>query len=193
MNILDIIVLIVLILLVLRGIWKGFVRQIIGIAGAVAAFIIAIKFSGILAAKYLTGFQPTTGYIIAFLGIFLACIIVASLLAALIGKFMSAVGLGYLNRIGGGLLGGAKACFIIAAVVLILVAYLPPKSNLLEESRTLKYILPMTDLLSHGAPHSIKSRYDKNTHKKKHFLNELWIEQQSHSTQICLLLFSNCK
>jgi membrane protein required for colicin V production len=193
MNILDIVVLIIIILLVLRGLWKGLIRQIMGIIGAVVAFIIAIKFSGILAAKYFTGFQPTTGYLIAFLVIFLACMIAESLLAALIGKFTTAVGLSYLNRIGGGLLGGAKGCFVMAAVILILVAYLPPKSNLLVESKTLKYILPMTDVLSHLAPHSIRTRYNKNVQKKERILNKLWIEHQHGSAQMGLAFMDRLK
>jgi membrane protein required for colicin V production len=167
MNILDIVIIAVVALLVLRGFWKGLIRQILGIAGAIAAFIVAIKFSGTMAAKFLTGFQPTTGYIVMFLAIFVACMIVVSLLAALIGKLMSAVGLGFFNRLSGAILGGAKGYFIVAAVVLVLVAFLPPKSGLLTESKTVKFVYPMADIISRFAPLSVGSKYGHNRNSKE--------------------------
>jgi membrane protein required for colicin V production len=168
MNLLDIVIIIVVVLLVFRGLWKGLVRQVLGIIGAVVAFIIAVKFSGLLAAKYLAGFQPSIGHIIMFLGIFLGCMVAVSLLAALIGKFTTAVGLGWLNRLTGGLLGGAKGYFVMASVVVMLIAFLPPGSGALVGSRTMKYVRPVADIISRVAPPSIKSRYDHNAKKIGH-------------------------
>jgi membrane protein required for colicin V production len=178
MNILDIIIIAIVALFILRGLWKGLVRQIIGIAGAVVAVIVAIKFSGVMAAKFLTGFQPSTGYIIMFLAILVACMIAASLIAALIGKLTSAVGLGIPNRIAGGILGGLKGYFLMAAIVLILIAFLPPKNHILTGSSTLKYVRPMSDMMNNFAPNAIASRFKANIGRPKpgqQEKNKLWM------------------
>ncbi len=165
----DIIVLAVVGVLTLLGLWKGLVRQIVGLAGVVAAYVIAMKFYGPLAAKYLAGFHPATGNIISFIAIFIACIIAASIIGWMAGKLMSTAGLGILNRIGGGILGGAKGCLIVSIVVMILVAFLPLHSGVFKGSRTMKYIQPMADIVSRFAPESISKRYEERAAKMRRF------------------------
>ena len=155
----DIIVLAVVGVLTLLGLWKGLVRQIVGLAGVAAGYVIATKFYGPLAAKFLTGFRPATGNVISFLTIFIACIIAASIIGWIAGKFMSTAGLGILNRIGGGILGGAKGCLIVSVVVMMLIAFMPPSSGVFKGSRTMKYIQPMAGMVSRLAPKNISTRY----------------------------------
>jgi membrane protein required for colicin V production len=163
MNKFDIIVLAVVGLSILCGIWKGLLRQVVGLIGVAAGYMIAMHLYGAFAAKFLRGFSPTTGHIIAFVSIFIACIIAASIIGWMIGSLMSITGLGILNRIGGALLGGAKGCFILAAVVMMLTAFLPPDSGVFEGSRTVRYIQPMAGVISTIAPKSIKTKYDQKT------------------------------
>ncbi len=161
----DLIVLIVVGLLTLRGLWEGLVRQVIGLAGAIAGYVIAMKYSEPLAAKFLTGFRLFTGHVIAFVVIFIVCIIVASLLARIAGKLLSLAGLGILNRLGGGLLGFLKGCFIFAVLTMLLVAFLSPDSSFLKGPGTLKYLQPMAEMVSDYAPKSVKIKYDENARK----------------------------
>jgi len=168
----DIIVLAVVGVLTLLGLWKGLVRQIVGLAGVVAAYAIAMKFYGPLAAKYLTGFHQATGNIISFLAIFIACIIAASIIGWIAGKLMSTAGLGILNRIGGGILGGVKGCLIVSIAVMMMVAFLPPNSGVFKGARTMKYIRPMADIVSRLAPESISTRYEEKAAKMGRPSNE---------------------
>ncbi len=118
-----------------------------------------------LAAKYLSGFRPATGSVIAFLAVFIACVILASVVGWIVGKLVSAAGLGILNRIGGGILGGAKGCLIVSIVVMMLIAFMPPHSGIFKGSRTMKYIQPMAGLISRFAPENIGKRYDEKSKK----------------------------
>jgi membrane protein required for colicin V production len=152
-------------ILTFLGFWKGLVRQVVGLVGVVVAYVVAMKFSGALAAKFLKGFLPVTGHVISFLALFFACVIVASVFGWILGRLMSSAGLGVLNRIGGGVLGGAKGCLIVAVVTMLLTAYLPRNSGFLEGSRTMKYIQPVARMISEVAPEGIKMKYDEKTQR----------------------------
>ncbi len=164
----DVIVLGVVGISTLLGLWKGLVRQVVGLAGLVGGYVMAVKFYGPFAAKFLTGFRPATASVISFLAIFVACIIAASIIGWIAEKLMGTTGLGFLNRVGGGILGGAKGCLIISVAVMMLIAFLPPNSTVFKDSGTMKYIRPVADIVSRFAPQSIKTRYDEKAVKPGH-------------------------
>ncbi len=163
----DIVVLVVVAVLTLLGLWKGLVRQIVGLAGVAAGYVIATKFYGPLAAKFLTGFRPATGRVISFLAIFIACIIAASIIGWIAEKLMNTAGLGILNRIGGGILGAAKGYLIVSVAVVMMVSFLPLHSGVFKGSRTMKYIQPMAGIVSRFAPESISKRYEERAAKMR--------------------------
>ena len=163
----DVIVLAVVGLSTLLGLWKGMVRQVVGLAGVVGGYMLAMKFYGPLATRFLTGFRPATGVVISFLVIFIACIIAASIIGWIAEKLMGSAGLGFLNRVGGGILGGAKGCLIVSVAVMMLIAFLPP-NGIFKDSGTMKYIQPITDMVSRFAPKSIRTRYDEKAVKMGH-------------------------
>lgn len=158
----DIVAIVVVALFFLRGMWKGLVRQVVGFLGVIVGYMLAMRFSGPIAIKYFSGFTPATGHIIGFLIVFVVCIMAASLIASLIARLITVTGLGALNRIGGAILGGAKGCFIVAVVTMILIAFSGPEGSVLKGSRTLHYIRPMADMVSGFAPESVKRKYDEN-------------------------------
>ncbi len=163
----DIGVLIVVGLLTLRGLWRGFVRQVVGLVGVAAGYVLAMRFYGPVAARFLSGFSPAVGHIVAFVAIFVACMIAASIIGWIAGRAMSGVGLGPLNRIAGGLLVIAKGCFVVAVVTLALIVFLP-SDGLLKSSRTVKYILPMSDMIAKVAPASIRTKYEVRAARLRH-------------------------
>ncbi len=161
----DIIVLAVVGVAALFGLWKGLVRQVVGLLGVAAGYVAAMKFSGPLAAKFLTGFSPATGHVISFFAIFIACVIASSIFGSIMGKLVGGTGLGILNKVGGGLLGGLKGCLVIAVATMLLIAFLPPNTGVLKGSRTMKYIQPMADMISKVAPASIRITYEEKAAK----------------------------
>ncbi len=162
----DIIVLALVGILTLFGLWKGLVRQVVGLAGVAAGYLIAMKFHGPLAARFLTGFRPAMGSVIGFLVIFIACIIAASIIGWIAGVLIGTAGLGILNRVGGGILGGAKGCLIVSVVVMMLIAFLPPNSSFFKGSGTMKYIRPIAGMVSRFAPKNIRMRYEERSRAK---------------------------
>ena len=82
---------------------------------------------------------------------------------------MNTAGLGILNRIGGGILGGVKGYLIVSVVVMMMVSFLPPHSGVFKGSRTMKYIRPMAGMVSRFAPESISKRYEERAAKMRRF------------------------
>jgi membrane protein required for colicin V production len=161
----DVVVLAVIGILALSGLWKGLVRQVVGLLGLVLGFTVAMKFYALFATRFLPGFRPATGNLIGFLIILVGCMIAASLVGWIIGKVLSAAGLGAMNRIAGGLVGAAKGYFAVAAVTMMLIAFLPTNSPVLRDSRSIGYIEPMARVISKLAPKSIRAKYEEKADK----------------------------
>ena len=100
----DIIVLAVIGILTIIGLWKGVVKQFFGLLGVVAGYLLAMRFYQ-PCSKFLTSIYPGTAKVISFIAIFLASILVAHLIGWGVGRLLAISKLGFINRIGGGLLG----------------------------------------------------------------------------------------
>jgi membrane protein required for colicin V production len=102
------------------GALRGLVREVIGVLGWVIAFLAANLFAGPLGEE-LPRLIPTPELrvLAAFLGIFVAVLVVATLLALLLSKLVQAVGLGGLNRVLGGLFGVARGVVFVLALALL--------------------------------------------------------------------------
>jgi membrane protein required for colicin V production len=109
----------VLAISVLAGMWRGLVREIIGLAGWVVAFLAANLFAGPLSA-HVPAVVPTPELrtLAAFLAVFIGALVVATLMSILLSKLVKAVGLGGLDRSLGGLFGAARAAILVLALSL---------------------------------------------------------------------------
>jgi membrane protein required for colicin V production len=160
MNTLDIIVLIVICLMTIYGIWKGFIRQILSIAGIVVGYIVAVKYYADLA-SYLKLSDPNLAKIISFIILFVACVIVFAALAFLLNKVFKLPGLGMINTFFGGVIGFLKGFLVVALLVIVLIALLPADNPVLSKSITAPYILRALTNIHRAIPKDIKAQYQK--------------------------------
>ena len=172
MNTFDIGVVLVIGGLTLLGLFKGMVKQIIGLAGVVAGYILAMRFYEPMS-RFFTSFRPGTAKAISFIAIFVACILCAHIIVWAVGKLFGVLGLGFLNRIGGGLIGFLKGFAIVSLVVMVLIAFLPANNSLFKGSSTIRYILPVVALVT-WPERDIKARYNEKAEKVK----SLWSKQK---------------
>lgn len=109
------------------GLFKGLIWQVSRVAILVAAYVVAGRFGGRIAAM-LAGAgdngEPavageTTLYL-AYVLLFLAVLIVLSLLAMLLQKLAAKAGLGFFDRLGGGVVGVATgACVVLFGMFVV--------------------------------------------------------------------------
>ncbi|MGC2062217.1 MAG: CvpA family protein [Thermodesulfovibrionales bacterium] len=154
----DIVALSVIGLTVALGLWKGLAVQVFGLAGLILGYILSVKYY-LGAAKLLPDFSQGTARIAGFLAIFIACIIAAFILGRLFEKLLKFAGLGWANRLFGGVLGLLKGTLIVSVIMVILVAFLPSDSSVMKQSVTVPYLVSVTRLFGAAIPDDIRAKY----------------------------------
>jgi membrane protein required for colicin V production len=116
---LDIAILAVLALSVAWGIWRGFVREILSLAGWVLAFLaanaVAAPIGDTLPASLAT---PEIRVLIAFVVVFVFTLSAIALAAALLSRLFRKAGLGGVDRTLGAVFGLARGAVILLAITL---------------------------------------------------------------------------
>lgn len=121
MNIVDLILIIILIAAAIRGFIKGFFVEFASVAAIVLGVLCAMMFSDYLK-NWLTGvvsWQPGTIKTVAFLFIFVSVLITVHLIANALEKFVRAIAMGILSRMGGAVFGVIKTAFILSFLMYV--------------------------------------------------------------------------
>ena len=151
---LDVVLLCLLGVAALRGFFHGLVREVLRLAGLVAAVWVARAFgdAGAAALKpYLPGFPPAVVYGIAVTAIGLAVLFAVAIVAGLVRRGAEAAGLGFADRLGGGALGVVEGALLAALLMAALIAIAGRDSDFLASSRSLAAFDALQARL-HGSP-----------------------------------------
>lgn len=131
MTVFDYAVLIIIGLSVFLGIMRGLVREVLGLVGWIVAFFVAKAYSSELV-PMMPADIPTDGLKIlaAFLVLFLATLLVTSLLAIALSAIFKKVGLGWFDRLLGIFFGLARGIVIVCIIV-----FMAGLTNIPKDSR----------------------------------------------------------
>lgn len=135
MSWLDYAILGVLAASVVWGIWRGFVREVISLAGWVLAFLAANAVAGPLGDALPTSISsPEVRVLVAFLVVFIFTLSIATVAGMLLSRLLKAAGLGGLDRTLGGLFGLARGVVILLALAIAAGLTTAPRHPLWKES-----------------------------------------------------------
>ena len=106
MSYIDIAFLVIFIIIMIRGFFRGFIKEAISLLGVFVAYFGAIYLSSKADGSYSYYIaklfhNKEIGKIIIFFGIFIAIIIVFALISLIITKIINLLQLGFCNRLGG--------------------------------------------------------------------------------------------
>jgi membrane protein required for colicin V production len=160
MNTLDIIILIVISLMTFYGVWKGFVKQVMSILGILVGYVVATKYYAQFA-TVLKFNDPNIAKIVGFIILFLACVILFTVLALVLNRIFKLPGLGVINSFFGGVIGFFKGFLLVAISVIVLIALLSSENPILSRSITVPYILRGLMAAESAIPRDIKVQYHK--------------------------------
>jgi len=120
MTIFDYAVLVIVGASILLSVLRGFVREVLSLAGWIVAFLVASLLSG-PAAGWLSGSigDESIRALVAFAAVFVITLIGMSLLAMTVSGLMKKAGLGLEDRLLGGVFGLARGMLIVMVVVLL--------------------------------------------------------------------------
>lgn len=135
----DLAVLALLGIAALRGLFLGLVREVLSLA-ALAGAVVAVRLlagpgGAWLREAGLGKLDPLLAQVIAGAAVAVAVLVAGALLARVVRMGARAVGLGWLDRGAGGVLGAAEGALVAGLLLLLAAAALGRDHPLLEESR----------------------------------------------------------
>jgi membrane protein required for colicin V production len=106
---------------ILLGMWRGLVREVISLAGWVAGFWVAQAWAP-QAGDWLPlqGASEVLRYLAGFISVFLLVLVLSVLLGWVVSKLVSAVGLGLLDRLLGGVFGGLRGVVLLLTLAVVI-------------------------------------------------------------------------
>jgi len=135
MNSLDIGILLIASVFFIRGIFRGFVFELVTVVGLILGYIISITYLSLLAGYILTFFPSVPETVvnpISFFILFVGTNLLLRLVSNIITKTLKIAMLGWLNRFLGGLLGMLKSV-IIMSILVFTIDLIPLSSYLLDQ------------------------------------------------------------
>jgi membrane protein required for colicin V production len=149
MSSIDIIFIIFLGLFVLIGVFRGFLKEIlgfVGILGGIFLSIIGFKTLGSILIHYFPDIPGIILMVGSFILIFLVVYFFSRLLASFLSRLSEKMHLSWLNRILGGAVGGIKGAILIS-FILFLMGFLPFQETLTTLRQDSIFFEPIQRLL----------------------------------------------
>lgn len=172
MNVLDWILLGIALFCVIRGLMRGAVAQLFGIAGVVGGFWLAAHYYALLALHLkhaLPRLSPTQAQVIGFLLLFLLTWFCLGFIGFWLAKMLRGSGLGFVDRVWGALVGFGKAIILAAILISGLTFFVSPRTPLLGQSRLAPHIHSIARLMVEATPHQVQQLFDRKQRELDHY------------------------
>ncbi len=118
---LDWLIIAVVVISTLLSLKRGFVKEILSLVTWVVAFVVAVKFSDQMQALLVEQVQSDQiRYIVAFVSLFIASLVVGALVSFLLGSLIQVTGLSSTDRVLGMVFGFARGSMVVVAFVSLL-------------------------------------------------------------------------
>jgi len=162
MNPFDMAIIVLMGYTVIRGIFRGFIREVAGIIGLLAGFYAAYayhaNFSPVLQ-RWIAdpAYQNITAFIILFCIITLLIIGLGMLVRLIVNMML----LGVLDRIFGAVFGAVKGALVASLLLVVLVNFLPSGGvNLIAESRLAPVVTAMSKEMVRLIPENARESFN---------------------------------
>ena len=160
MNPFDILIIIILGYSIVRGLFRGLVKEASSIIGVLGGFYAAYSYYPMLA-KWLSGLITDPSYlnILSFLVIFCGVLIIISILGVVVKYLLNVAFLGWVDRICGVGFGLIKGILIISVLFIILTTFLPKGAPLIKSSILAPHAIWIAEKMVHAVPKEMKKDF----------------------------------
>jgi membrane protein required for colicin V production len=169
MNPFDMVIVVILGYGVIRGIFRGLIRELASIAGVAAGFYVAYanyKAVSPMLARWIT--TPAYLDIVSFIILFCAVLMIITGAGILIRLIIKVVLLGVFDRALGGVFGGLKGALIVSLLFILLVSFLPPGGvKMVSESKLAPYVNAVSKGVVAVIPEEMRGTFMKNIEELK--------------------------
>ena len=142
MNLLDIVIICTMFFFILKGILRGFLREVASLAGVVLGIVLANHFQPQMT-EVLKAYVPSTGFlpIVSFALIFGVVLVFCNLAGYGLSLLFQKAFLGWVDRTLGAGFAVVKGVIITYLVIVILTFFLPAQTPLIAQSKTAPWII----------------------------------------------------
>ncbi|MEA1947914.1 MAG: CvpA family protein [Thermodesulfobacteriota bacterium] len=160
MNFFDIIVIVILSYCLIRGVFRGLIKELSSIIGVLGGFYAAFTYY-MLVAKPLSKWITNTGYlnILSFLIIFCGVFIIISILGVIINYLLKIAFLSWLDRILGSVFGAMKGILIVSVLLIALTAFLPKGTPVIKDSLLSPYVTLVSEEIAKVVSNDMKHAF----------------------------------
>jgi membrane protein required for colicin V production len=161
-----------------RGTLRGAISQLCGMAGVISGFLLAAHSYESLA-RQLSALFPglPAAAAVSFIALFLLTWFCVGVTGYWTGRLLRRTGLGFLDRLLGGLVGLTKALVLAIMIVALLTLLLSPKSSFLTHSYLAPYVQQAAQLLLKTTPKSLQKLFEEKQKAFRHDWSE-WNEER---------------
>ncbi len=171
MNFFDITIIIILGFCVIRGVFRGLIKELASIIGVLGGFYAAYSYYMVLA-RLLSRWISNTAYlnILSFLIIFCGVLIIISILGVVIKYVLNIAFFGWVDRICGAGFGIIKGILIASVLLITLTAFLPRNAPVIKNSM----LAPVVTLVSEKMAKVVSKDMKHNFTVKLAELKKAW-------------------
>jgi membrane protein required for colicin V production len=123
-SLLDLVSIALILFLGIKGILRGFVKEVFGLIGIIGGIYIASKYAQVAGeyadANFLNLQNKASVYLIGFIAVLILFWLLATFVGSMLGKLVNSSGLGIVDKILGFIVGGAKIFLIFSVIVYVL-------------------------------------------------------------------------
>ncbi|MDJ0781042.1 MAG: CvpA family protein [Desulfosarcinaceae bacterium] len=176
MNPFDILIIIIIVVTLIRGVFRGLVKELASIIGVLGGFYAAYSYYPFLG-QPLGRWIPQPGWanIVSFLIIFTVIYLIVSILGVIIKYLLSIAFLGWVDRLCGTLFGAFKGVLICAVLLVALIAFLPASSNIVRASMLSPYVKKIAHPMARMVTKEMRQRYNHNAEE----VEKTWRQKQN--------------
>ena len=157
----DIGILVIFGLSIAIGLWRGFIKEVFALAVWIAALWLAFQFSGVLAEMIGDVVSlPSARTALAFVGIFLAVLLVGALLTWLLGKLVESTGLSGTDRLLGAVFGAVRGLALVILIILVIGFTPMTQDPWWQASAAIDALLPLTEWVAGFLPESVSEHLE---------------------------------
>ena len=161
MNPFDIVVVVIIGFCLIRGLFRGLIKELASVVAVLAGFYAAYTYYPFIA-DLLARWMSNGGYrnILSFTLIFCGVFLVISIFGVIIKYLLKIAFLGWVDRFCGMGIGFVKGLLIVSILLVMLTAFLPKGAPVLKKSLTAPYVVTVSREMSRVIPKDMKRSFD---------------------------------
>jgi len=188
-NWLDVVLIVVLAFSTLQSLRKGFSREIVGMAAALAALVLAMWFYG-MAGTFIAPYvgSARTANLLGFGLVIITVLLLGSLVGWIVSRFLRTIGLSFFDRLLGAAFGFVRGLLITIAVLTAVMAFGPrtdnnPTPEAVVHSRIAPWVLEASRWFVAIAPMELKQSFHERYSQVESGLKQYTREDKDSTTK----------